>query len=96
MSNGLEQSKVVPLFQSPKFRLIKFLTSQYSGQNNLRKPDVCCFIEDLKDERQLVCTIDHHCIIVFDPFDDKLIYEVPRKNQPGMRLTGVFGYFLWS
>ena len=43
-----------------------------------------------------MCTIDHHGIIVFDPFDDKLIYEVPLKNQPGMRLTGVFGYFLWS
>ena len=62
------------------------------GQNNLTKPGACCFIEDPKDGRQLVCTIDHHGITVFDPLDDKLIYEVPLKNQPGMRLTGVFIY----
>ena len=58
------------------------------GNDNLKQPGACCFIEHPDDERLLTCALDHRGIVVFDPESDQLVYEIALDNSAVQTLTG--------
>ena len=47
-------------------------------------------LEHPNDQRLLVATLDHCGIVVFDPEEDRMLFEIPLKNQAIKSITGKF------